>query len=118
MGLKIINREKFDKLDEYLQYIFKDYFDYTDMLYDENGTIYYGRYELSNSRNTIPLLTEGDLRNYIENNSNGIIEIIFTDEYILLSINDKNYNKKDFINRKKDILELYLDVIKYLVEVK
>ena len=118
MNLNFINRQRFEQLNKNIQLGLKDYFDYSNILYDVNEIIYYGKYEWSNSRNTIPLLTEGDLRNYIENNSNGINEIIFRNEFIQIKIKDKNCNEKDFINTKKDILELYLDVIKYLIEVK
>lgn len=59
--MKFISAEEFLKQDEGVQRVFADYFDHKEMLF-EDGSIYFGPFNYLYT----PLLTEGYLREFIE----------------------------------------------------
>ena len=69
--MKFISAEEFLKQDEDVQRVFTDYFDHKEMLF-EDGSIYFGPF---NCLYTTPLLTEGDLREFIEDKTGCYIDI-------------------------------------------
>ena len=84
--MKFISAEEFLKQDEDVQRVFADYFDHKEMLF-EDGSIYFGPF---NYLYTTPLLTEGDLREFIEDK---------TKDIVLFDCDDLGNNKNWYIHK-------------------
>ena len=106
--MKFISAEEFLKQDEDVQRVFADYFDHKEMLF-EDGSIYFGLFDCP--YNT-PLLTEGDLREFIEDKTGGIETIehfIGIGEYDIktLPLVDGIYNNDIYEDLGDDLLQAY-----------
>ena len=84
--MKFISAEEFLKQDEDVQRVFADYFEHKEMLF-EDGSIYFGPFDYLY---TTPLLTEGDLREFIEDK---------TKDIVLFDCDDLGNNKNWYIHK-------------------
>ena len=109
--MEFISAEEFLKQDEDVQRVFTDYFDHKEMLF-EDGSIYFGPFDCI--YNT-PLLTEGDLREFIEDKTRGIETIehfIGVGEYDIktLPLADGIYESDIYEDLGNDLLQAYWKV--------
>ena len=68
--MEFILAEEFLKQDKKVQRVFTDYFDHKEMLF-EDGSIYFGTFNYLYT----PLLTEGDLREFIEDKTSELAKV-------------------------------------------
>ena len=106
--MKFISAEEFLKQDEDVQRVFADYFEHKEMLF-EDGSIYFGPFDYLY---TTPLLTEGDLREFIEDKTGGIETIehyIGIGEYDIktLPLVDGIYDNDIYEDLGDDLLQAY-----------
>ena len=109
--MKFISAEEFLKQNVKVQCVFTDYFEYKEMLF-EDGSIYFGPF---NRLYTTPLLTEGDLREFIEDKTGGIETIehfIGIGEYDIktLPLVDGIYENDIYEDLGHDLLQAYWKV--------
>ena len=109
--MKFISVEEFLKQDEDVQRVFADYFAHKEMLF-EDGSIYFGPFDCLY---TTPLLTEGDLREFIEDKTGGIETIehfIGIGEYDIktLPLVDGIYENDIYEDLGDDLLQAYWKV--------
>ena len=105
--MEFISSEEFLKQDEDVQRVFTDYFDHKEMLF-EDGSIYFGTFNYLYT----PLLTEGDLREFIEDKTGGIETIehfIGIGEYDIktLPLADGIYESDIYEDLGNDLLQAY-----------
>ena len=108
--MKFISAEEFLKQDEDVQRVFTDYFDYKEMLF-KDGIMYFGIFSYLYT----PLLTEGDLREFIEDKTGDKIEINYhsNGEYTIDLFNQitNKYNRHyNLGNISIDLLQAYWQV--------
>ena len=101
--MKFISAEEFLKQDEDVQRVFTDYFDHKEILF-EDGSIYFGLFDCP--YNT-PLLTEGDLREFIEGKT-GCKVVLLNNLALTIEIWITNkYGNKRISTGKHDVLQAY-----------
>ena len=105
--MKFISAEEFLKQDEDVQRVFADYFDHKEMLF-EDGSIYFGTFNYLYT----PLLTEGDLREFIEDKTGGIEIIEHFEEYDIrtLPLVGGIYGNDIYEDLGNDLLQAYWKV--------
>lgn len=111
--MKFISAEEFLKQDEDVQCVFTDYFDHKEMLF-EDGSIYFGTF----NHLYTPLLTEGDLREFIEDKTGQIVNL----DYICkecgyaVVLTEGGKRSKPFIDLGEDVLQAYWKVAVKIAE--
>ena len=105
--MKFISAEEFLKQDEDVQRVFTDYFDHKEILF-EDGSIYFGTFNYLYT----PLLTEGDLREFIEDKTGGIETIVHFKEYDIrtLPLVGGIYGNDIYEDLGNDLLQAYWKV--------
>ena len=112
--MEYISAEEFLKQDEKIQEVFKEYFDHKEMLF-ENGIIYYGSFK--DEIEYIPLLTEGQLREFIEDNKCGKVDITYDEDGYKIGLTDETGLYSDLYNHlDKDLLQAYWKVAVQIVK--
>ena len=105
--MKFISAEEFLKQDEDVQCVFTDYFDHKEMLF-EDGSIYFGTFNYLYT----PLLTEGDLREFIEDKTGQIVNLDYICKECGYAVVLTKGGKcsKPFIDLGEDVLQAYWKV--------
>ena len=110
--LEYITKEIFELAPEKVQEVFKDYFDGDLILV---GTYYNAMgYEIyyKEKLDEFPALTEGDLRKFIEDKTNRLVEPYLNvyKQYNFMLVNRKNEEFVLYESRKEDLLQAYWKV--------
>ena len=108
--MEYISAEEFLKQDKEVQSVLIDYFEYDEMLY-KDGIIYYG--EFKPIKDAIPLLTEGQLRKFIEDKIGSKVNIICKNATFTVYTNSDlygEYERRYFYDGGGNVLDALWDM--------